>query len=75
MYTVCIIRMYALRTNYLHTIDTCDSNSNAVTIGAVVGAFCVVIIIMVITNIIVWIYCFRKRHHTGMYVYIYVHQM
>ena len=43
----------------------CDSNNNAVTIGAVAGVNCVVIIIMVITNIMVWIYCFRKKHHTG----------
>ena len=51
-------------------MTVCDGkdNSNGVTIGAVVGAFCVVIIIMVITNIMVWINCFRKRHHTGMYL-------
>ena len=25
---------------------------------------------MVITNIMVWIYCFRGRHHTGIYTYV-----
>ena len=51
--------------NVLFYADGCDSNNNGVVIGAVVGVDCVVIIIMVITNIMVWIYCFRKRHHTG----------
>ena len=50
-------------------IGSCDSNNNGAVIGAVVGVDCVVIIIMVITNIMVWIYCFRKRHHTGIAVY------
>ena len=54
---------------YVHVlfiyVDSCDGNYNITLIGAVVGVCCVVIIIMVITNIMVWIYCFRKRHHTG----------
>ena len=50
-------------------------DNNVAFIGAVVGVDCAVIIIMVITNIMVWIYCFRKRHHTdtickGMYTYM-----
>ena len=49
-------------------IDDCDCNNNAILIGVVAGVDCVVIIIVVITNIIVWIYCFRKKHHTGMYM-------
>ena len=59
-------------------VDGCDNN--VALIGAVVGVDCTVIIIMVITNIMVWIYWFRKRHHTcaickGLYTYIriYVH--
>ena len=50
------------------TVDNHDENNSVVTIGAVVGAFCVLVITTVITNIMVWICCFRKRHHTGMYV-------
>ena len=46
-------------------IGSCDSNDNVTLIGAVVGVDCVVIIIIVITNIMVWIYCFRRKHHTG----------
>ena len=51
--------------------EGCDSSWNGAIIVTVVGVFCVVIIIMVITNIMVWIYCFRKRHHTGTYIYNY----
>ena len=55
-------------------IHSCDSDNSAVLIGVVVGVVdCAVIIIMVITNIIVWLYCFRKRHHTGItgsYMYV-----
>ena len=40
-------------------------DNNGVLIIAVVGVNCTVIITMVITNIMVWTYCFRKRHHTG----------
>ena len=66
--------------DFMHT-DGCDCNNNVTLIGAVVGADCVVIIIMVITNIMVWIYCFRKRHHIGIcicihtcvYIYIYIY--
>ena len=54
---------------YVRTyVDSCDDNVTL--IGAVVGAFCVIIIIMVITNNMVWIYCFRKRQHTGSYSYV-----
>ena len=51
-------------------VGNCDgtSNNNAAIIGAIVGVDCTVIIIMVITNIMVWIYCFRRRQHTGMYM-------
>ena len=57
------------------SVDSLDSN--VVLIGAVVGVDCTVIIIMLITNIMVWIYCFRKRHHTdtickGLYTYVYM---
>ena len=41
-----------------------DDNSEVLII-AVVGVDCTIIIIMVIINIMIWIYCFRKRHHTG----------
>ena len=53
---------------YAGICEACDNNDNGAIIGAVVGAFCVVIIIMVITNIMVWIYCIRIRHHTGTYI-------
>ena len=55
---------------YTCSVDSCDGNNNfnGAIIGAVVGVDCVAIIIMVITNIMIWIYYFRKRHHTGMYV-------
>ena len=46
-------------------VDDCDSSNNGALIGAIVGVDCTVIIIIVITNITVWIYCFRRRHHTG----------
>ena len=49
-------------------LDTNDSNNSATLIGAVVGVICVVILIIVISNIMIWIYCFRKRHHTGTYI-------
>ena len=48
------------------------SNINAAIIGAIVGVDCTVIIIMVITNIMVWIYCFRRRDHTGIHTYLLV---
>ena len=50
---------------YVDSRDSCDSNSNGALIGVIVGVDCTVIIIMVITNIMVWIYCFKRRHHTG----------
>ena len=53
-------------------LDTCDCNNSATLIGAVVGVICLVILIMVISNIMIWIYCFRKKHHTGMYVCSYI---
>ena len=57
------------------SVDSCDSDNSGVLIGVVVGVFCIVIIIMVITNIMVWIYCFRKKHHVdeGMAITVYVH--
>ena len=52
---------------FIH-VDSCDSNDiNATLIGAVIGVVCAFIIIMVITNIMVWICCFRKRNQTGTY--------
>ena len=57
----------------LFFIDSYDSNNTAAIIGAIVGVICTVIIIMVITNIMVCIYCFRKRHHTGMYAYVHMY--
>ena len=57
---------------YYYYTDNCDNN-NEILIGAIVGVDCTVIIIMVITNIMVWIYCFRRRHHTGVYTYIYIY--
>ena len=48
-------------------VDDCYSSNNAAIIGAIVGVDCTVIIIIVITNIMVWIYCFRIRDHTGIY--------
>ena len=50
---------------YIYVADCDSNNNNAVIIGAIVGVDCTVIIIMVITNIMVWIYCFRRRGHTG----------
>ena len=55
---------------FIMHIDDCDSCNNAAIIGAIVGVDCTVIIIMVITNIMVWIYCFRRRNHTGSVVAI-----
>ena len=43
------------------------SGSDAAMIGAIVGVGLIIIIIMVITNMI-WIYCFRRRHHPGIYI-------
>jgi len=54
-------------------IDECDCNNNAILIGVVAGVDCAVIIIVVITNIIVWIYCFRKKHHTGIHACVYTY--
>ena len=48
-------------------VDDCDSSNNGVVIGAIVGVDCTVIIIIVITNVMVWIYYFRRRDHTGWY--------
>ena len=53
--------MYVL---FVH-IGSCDD-----LIGAVVGVDCVVIIIMVITNIMIWIYCFSRRNYPSTYVRI-----
>ena len=50
---------------YVDSRASCDSSNNGALIGAIVGVDCTVIIIMVITNIMVWIYYFRRRHHTG----------
>ena len=57
-------------------VGSCDNN--LAIIGAIVGVDCTVIIIMVITNIMVWICCFRKRHYTctickGLYTYIHTY--
>ena len=48
-------------------VDDCDSNNNGALVGAIVGVDCTVIIVMVITNIMVWIYCIRRSDHTGRY--------
>ena len=68
-YIYLIIILYIL----FVSVDSWDNN--VVLIGTIVGVDCTVIIIIVITNIMVWIYCFRKRNHTdtickGMYTYI-----
>ena len=55
--------------NHFCYVDSCDTNNNGVIIGAVVGVDCVVIIIIMITNLMVWIYCLRKRQHTGSYTH------
>ena len=53
--------------------ESCNNSNNTGTlIGAVVAVDCTVIIIMVITNIMVWIYCFRKRKHTGSFICIWI---
>ena len=55
-------------------VDNYDSNNSGAVTGAVVAVFCVIIIIMVITNIMIWIYCFRKNYHTGiLYLHTYIH--
>ena len=48
-------------------VGNCDGiNINDVAIiGAMVGVDCTVIIIMVITNIMVWIYCIRRMDYKG----------
>ena len=48
-------------------VGNCDgTNINDVAIiGAIVGVDCTVIIIMVITNIMVWIYCIRRMDYKG----------
>ena len=52
--------------NYVNiACEPCDSSNNGVVIGAIVGVDCTVIIIMVITNVMVWIYYFRKKDHTN----------
>ena len=59
----CIILSYII-VNYINiACEPCDSNNNAAIIGAIVGV--AVIIIMVITNIMIWIYCLRKKDHTN----------
>ena len=58
MYYICI---------YVGSCD-CNSINEAAIIGAIVGVMFIIIIIMVITNIMVWIYCFRRRQHTGTYM-------
>ena len=52
---------------YFCYVDSCDSNNNGALIGAVVGVDCAGIIIMMIINFVVWIYCFRNRYHKGTY--------
>ena len=48
-------------------VGSCDdtSTNNGALIGAIVAVDCTVIIIMVITNIMVWIYCFRRMDYKG----------
>ena len=48
-------------------VGDCDDTiiNDATVIGAIVGVMFIIIIIMVITNIMVWIYCFRRRDYTG----------
>ena len=58
--------------NHFCYVDSCDSNNNGALIGAVIGVDCAGIIVMMIINLVVWIYCFRKRQHTGSYTYCYV---
>lgn len=51
-------------------VDISDSSNNAAVTGAIIGVVCTVIMILVIANIMVWIYCYRrrKRHHIGTYI-------
>ena len=48
-------------------VGDCDDTiiNDTTVIGAIVGVVFIIIIIMVITNIMVWIYCFRRRDYTG----------
>ena len=69
--------IYLIIIPYIPFVSVDSWDNNVVLIGAVVGVDCTIIIIMVITNIMVWIYCFRRRHHTdtickGMYVHIHM---
>ena len=59
--------------SYILYIDNCncDSNWSGAIIGAVVEVDCVVIIIMVITNIMVWIYCFRDTIQVHSYIFVF----
>ena len=52
---------------YVGSSDGTGGNDAAM-IGAIVGVGLIIIIIMVITNIMIWIYCFRRRHHPGIYI-------
>ena len=77
----CIVLVYLVTLrgyfgkNMFIYVDSCDTNNNAAIIGAIVGVDCTVIIIMVITNILVWIYCFRRRHYAGMHGYPLVNEI
>ena len=51
---------------YVGSSDGTGGN-NAAMIGVIVGVGLIIIIIMVITNMI-WIYCFRRRRHPGIYI-------
>ena len=55
---------------YLHNFLDSDDD-NVALIGAVVGVDCVVITIMVIVNIMIWIYCFKKKLHGYVYVTVF----
>ena len=71
MFTVTLVH-YSENIYMCIYVADCDNNHNVSIIGAIVGVDCTVIIIMVITIIMVWIYCFRRRHHTGSYMYLLV---
>ena len=48
-------------------VGNCDGTNinDLAIIGAIVGVYCTVIMIMVITNIMVWIYCIRRMDYKG----------
>ena len=67
-FSVMLLVTYIVYTYIYVDKSSCDNSiNNGALIGAVVGVDCTVIIIMVITNIMVWIYCFRKRKNSGGY--------